>query len=45
MNSFETAKQHFNGDDDEVLVPMPGECGIRDDENKQIEDAQLMITG
>jgi hypothetical protein len=45
MNSFETAKSYFNGDDDEVMVPIPGECGIKNDDDKQIEDGQLTITG
>jgi hypothetical protein len=43
MNSFETAKMHFSGEEDEIEITLPKECGIDDDEEKNIEDRALMI--
>lgn len=43
MNSFETAKLHFSGVEDEIEITLPKECGIDDDEEKRIEDRVLTI--
>jgi hypothetical protein len=43
MNSFETAKMHFSGVEDEIEITLPKECGIDDDEEKRIEDRVLTI--
>ena len=43
MTSFETAKMHFSGVEDEIEITLPKECGIDDDEEKRIEDRVLTI--
>jgi hypothetical protein len=43
MNSFETAKMHFSGDEEDVEVTLPKECGINYDEAKNIDDKVLTI--
>jgi hypothetical protein len=43
MNSFETAKMHFSGVEDDIEITLPKECGIDDDEEKRIEDRVLTI--
>ena len=44
MNQFEICKKEFSGDDEDMQVPLPKECGIRDDASKNIEDLQLTIS-
>jgi hypothetical protein len=43
MNSFEVAKMHFSGKEDDTEVTLPRECGIDDNEAKNIEDRVLTI--
>jgi hypothetical protein len=43
MNSFEIAKMHFSGVEDDIQITLPKECGIDDDEEKKIEDRVLTI--
>lgn len=43
MNSFETCKFHFSGEEDELDVTLPKECEIDDDEEKNIADRVLTI--
>lgn len=44
LNSFETLKTHFSGIEDDIEINIPGECGIDDDESKNISDRVLTIT-
>lgn len=47
MNAFETHKQQFTGIgavEDEIMIRLPKECGIEDDEDLRIEDRTLMLT-
>lgn len=44
MNNFETMKQHFTGEDEEMQILLPKECGIEDDDDLAIEDRNLTIT-
>ncbi|KAM7198281.1 hypothetical protein V8F33_005072 [Rhypophila sp. PSN 637] len=41
MTTFETAKFNFSGDDDDMEIRIPAECGIDDDEMLNIEDRTL----
>jgi Hsp70 protein len=44
MNAFEILKQHFSGVEDGVEISIPRECGIEDDEAKNIEDRILTMS-
>lgn len=44
LNSFETLKTHFSGSEDDIEIDLPGECGIADDESKNVCDKVLTIT-
>jgi hypothetical protein len=44
MKEFDMFKGHFSGDEDDMDVPLPRECGIEDDESKGIDDRMLRIT-
>jgi hypothetical protein len=46
MNEFEINKNSFAGDDEdeEVQVSIPRECGIEDDDDKNISDGMVTIT-
>lgn len=43
MNSFEIAKMHFSGEEEDVEVTLPRECGIDYDQAKNIDDKILTI--
>jgi hypothetical protein len=44
MNVFETLKHQFSGNDEEMLISLPRECGIEDDLNLNIEDRTLKLS-
>jgi hypothetical protein len=45
MNAFESVKQQFDGSNEDGMdIQLPKECGIEDDESKNIEDRILAIT-
>ncbi|KAH8898759.1 actin-like ATPase domain-containing protein [Thozetella sp. PMI_491] len=43
INTFETAKMQFSGDDDDIPITLPSEIGIRDDDALKIEDGVLSL--
>jgi hypothetical protein len=43
MNAFEILKQQFTGSEDGMLISLPRECGIEDDEALAIDDRTLAI--
>jgi hypothetical protein len=44
MNQFESLKEHFSGVEEDMEVLLPRQCGITDDEAKNIEDNVLTIS-
>ncbi|KAF2685161.1 actin-like ATPase domain-containing protein [Lentithecium fluviatile CBS 122367] len=44
MTIFEAVKNHFSGADDEIEIRLPRECGIEDDESRNIEDQTLTLS-
>lgn len=44
MNTFETLKQYFSGEEDGIDITLPRECGIVDDAAKNIDDTILTMT-
>jgi hypothetical protein len=44
MSRFESNKFQFSGEDDEMEVPLPAECGIDSDESLNIDDRVLSMT-
>jgi hypothetical protein len=44
MNQFENMKTHFSGDEENMEIRLPGQCGITDDEGKNIDDGHLMLS-
>jgi hypothetical protein len=45
MTDFELAKNSFSGAEAEMDIQLPRECGIEDDEEKNINDYGLTLTG
>src|SRR4051794_7858143 len=43
MNEFEIAKQHFGGDEADIEITLPRECGIVDDEDRNIDGGTLTL--
>ena len=44
MSTFETNKFQFTGEEDEMGVRLPADCGITEDETLNIDDSTLMLT-
>lgn len=43
LNTFENVKQHFAGEDDDIEIHLPKECGIDDDEDLNIDGRTLTL--
>ena len=44
INSFEECKRDFSGTQDNNMVTLPKECGIEDDESRNIDEKVLTMT-
>ena len=44
MNAFETLKHCFSGEEDDIEISLPKECGIEDDTVKRIDGRVLTMT-
>ncbi|KAH8659361.1 hypothetical protein BGZ60DRAFT_382721 [Tricladium varicosporioides] len=44
ITTFEQAKMDFDGEEDNNMITLPRECGIGDDESKNIDDNILQMT-